>query len=283
MRRLFTTAEAAARGLSSDALRWGDTKGHWRRIETGVYGEGREQPTPLDRARAAVIASRGVAEMTLAGVLYGLDSVPFRGPAIAVSKVGNGRRPGVRRRNLDPNDISVIEGVSCTTPRRTLIDLARVLTDLEWEQALESALRNKLVSVGDFDASREARIRRVLALRPLGAAPTESLLETLMVQLARTIPGLPPPTRQLVLWTDDGVFVARIDLSWPELGLFLELDGQQHLGQPVYDAQRQTAVVAATGWLCGRFTWTQVKRYPRTTARQLADLVDQATRRPLIH
>jgi very-short-patch-repair endonuclease len=126
-------------------------------------------------------------------------------------------------------------------------------------------------------------MRRVLELRPTGAPPTESLLETLMVQLARSIPGLSAPTRQLVVRTEAGVFVARVDLCWPELGLFIELDGQQHLGQPVYDANRETAVVAETGWLCGRFTWHEVVHLPRATARRLAAIVDQARRRPIAH
>ena len=165
-----------------------------------------------------------------------------------------------------------------------MIDLAADLDDLRWEQALESALRRRLVTVDELESllpelgrgriPGTARIRRVLALRPPGAPPTESLLETLMVQLARTVPGLPEPVRQLeVGW-------ARVDLAWPDLGLFVELDGQQHKDQPLYDARRETAVVAATGWLCGRFTWTEVVRFPTSTSRRLAALADQARRRP---
>ena len=75
-----------------------------------------------------------------------------------------------------------------------------------------------------------------------------------------------------------GSFVARVDLSWPELGLFLELDGQHHAGQPVYDARRETAVVARTGWLPGRFTRHEVVVIPTTTARRLTALAEQARR-----
>jgi very-short-patch-repair endonuclease len=103
-----------------------------------------------------------------------------------------------------------------------------------------------------------------------------------MVQLARTVEGLPPPVRQYRVFNEDGRFVARVDLAWPELGIFIELDGQHHEGQPVHDANRETAVVAATGWLCGRFTWTEVFRTPRTTARRLSALVEQARRRPFV-
>ena len=101
-----------------------------------------------------------------------------------------------------------------------------------------------------------------------------------MVQLARTVPDLPDPVRQLDISDEHGQFVARVDLAWPALGLFIELDGQGHKDQPVYDARRETAIVAATGWLCGRFTWTEVVRAPRSTARRLAALAEQARRRP---
>jgi len=102
-----------------------------------------------------------------------------------------------------------------------------------------------------------------------------------MVQLARDIPGLPPPVRQYTVYDEHGELIARVDLCWPHLGLFIELDGQQHPGQPVYDARRETAVVAATGWLVGRFTWYEVVHIPRSTARRLAGLVQQSRRRPL--
>ncbi len=75
--------------------------------------------------------------------------------------------------------------------------------------------------------------------------------------------------------------MARLDLAWCDPGAFLELDGQQHKDQPVYDAHRETAVVATTGWLPGRFTWHEVVHLRRTTGRRLAALLDQARRRPL--
>jgi very-short-patch-repair endonuclease len=100
-----------------------------------------------------------------------------------------------------------------------------------------------------------------------------------MVQLVREVDALPDPIRQQEVVDCHGAFVARVDLCWPDLGLFLELDGQHHESQPVYDARREIAVVAATGWLPGRFTWHEVVRLPNTTKRRLAALADQARRR----
>lgn len=157
--------------------------------------------------------------------------------------------------------------------------------------ANESALHKKLLALPQLEAllpvlsaqrvAGTARIRRVLALRPPGAPPTESALETLMVQLIRTLPDVPEPTRQFWLYDRDGVFVARIDLCWPELGVFIELDGQGHRGQPVYDAIRQSNVTGATGWLCGRFTWKEVNFYPEQTARRVTRIIEQARLRPV--
>ena len=275
MRRLFTTAEAHAQGISRNALAWGVRMGRWHRIERGIYADGPERPSALDRARARVLASGGVSRGNLAGGLHKLDSVQLD------------ERP-TRRGPVSSDRVVVIAGVPSADGLQTLIDLAATLDDDTWEQALESALRKKLTTVDQLSAAVEhprrveaARIRRVLARRPPGAPATGSLLETLAVQLARTVPDLPEPVRQYVVYKD-GVFVARVDLAWPGLGLFLELDGQQHEGQPVYDARRETAVVAATGWLCGRFTWHEIVAIPRTTGRRLAELAEQCRRRPLI-
>jgi very-short-patch-repair endonuclease len=209
------------------------------------------------------MASGGVARGGLAGVLLDLDSVHLDG------------RP-TRRNDIAPQHVIVVAGLPCADAWQTLLDLAAQLDDDTWEQALESALRKHLVALADFDDLPRVpgvrRIRRVLARR--GDVPaTESLLETLAVQLIRSA-DLPDPVRQLRITLADGTFVARVDLCWPHVGVFVELDGQGHKDQPVYDANRQTAVVAATAWLVLRFTWREVNRTPRYVARRIAQALN---------
>jgi hypothetical protein len=210
----------------------------------------------------------------LAGLdLYNATSRRTRAPMLA--------GPAIRR-----------HGVWCASGLQTVVDLAPLLNDSMWEVANESALHKKLFTLPQLEAllsvlsgqrvAGTARIRRVLALRPHGAPPTESALETLMVQLIRTMPEVPEPTRQLWLYDRHNVFVARIDLCWPELGIFIELDGQGHKNEPVYDSIRQTNVAAETGWLCGRFTWKEVVYYPDDAKRRLSRLVEQARLRPVV-
>lgn len=289
MRRMFTTSEARAGGSTDAQLRWGAKTGRWVRAGRGVWAEGPESPTRLERALAATVAARGVASGRLAGVLLGLDGVALTGPDFTVRPGASNRRPGARRRALPPERVIQVGDVPCTDGVQTLVDLGAELSDDRWEQALEAALRQGLVSLDELraalDAARRSRLpggprmRRVLSRRPQGAPPTESLLETLMVQLARRVEGLGDPVRQYVVVDAHGLFVARCDLVWPRRGLFIELDGQHHEGQPLYDANRQTAVAAATGWLCGRFTWHEVVHTPAATARRLAALADRGGER----
>jgi hypothetical protein len=289
MRRLYATEELQRLGLTRSRIAWAVKKGRLSHVIRGVYADGPAKPSALERAVAVVVATDGVAGGTLAGVLLGLDGVKLRGVDVTVEGSRSNQRAGVRRRALPQERIVVVDGVRCTDGLQTLVDLAGVVDDRVWEQALECALRRGMASTDAVKraadaggrAAPAARMRRVLGLRPAGARPTESLLETLMVQLARRVPGLGEPVRQLVVRDEQGEVLARADLAWPELGLFVELDGQQHLGQPAYDARRETAIVAVTGWLCGRFTWDDVTRTPSTTAGRLASLAAHARRRPV--
>jgi hypothetical protein len=285
----FTAAES---GLTRSQLRWGEHLGRWTKVARSTYRYGPEPPSVFDRAIALIVATDAPASGALAGVLHSLDGVELTKAEVTRDANGSHLRDGVRRRTIPPERIVTVAGLPCLDAVQTLVDLAMVLDDLKWEQALESALRKRLTTVAEVAEAAAAvepgragppggsRVRRVLALRPPDAAPTESLLETLALQLARTVPGLGEPVRQFVVYDRYGNFVARVDLAWPELGLFIELDGMHHAGQPLYDARRETAVIAATGWLVARFTWDEIVRNPRATARRLAELAAQARRRP---
>ena len=258
MRRPFTSAEARERGITRSAIRWGIRTGRYQQLARGVFIKGSEPPTPVELAMASVMAARGVAAFSLAGILYGLDGIelcePFRANRKAV----------------------MVDGYRCADARETLIDLARVLDDLKWEQAFESALRKKLVSFADFNHVCNKRVRRVLELRG-DVPPTGSILETYMTQLIRRAPELPAPERQVEVFHPSGTFAGRPDLVWRDPGLFVELDGRQHATQRVYDARRETSVVVATGWLPARFTWYEVVHLPNTTLRRLVDLFELAS------
>jgi very-short-patch-repair endonuclease len=288
MRSLYFTA--ADSGMTRAQLRHAESKGTIVRVGRAIYRHGGESVTTLDRCLALVVATDGVASGSVAGTLHGLDAVTLVHPDVSLAPNSSHKRSGVRRRALI-GEVVDIGGIRCASALQTLVDLAATLDDDRWEQALESALRLRLTTVAEIEkwlpelgrrrTPGVSRIKRVLALRPTGAPPTGSILETMFVQLRRRVPGSTEPVRQFEVRNRWDEFVAFVDLCWPELGLFIELDGQHHAGQPVHDARRETAVIAATGWLVGRFTWDEVTRHPAATARRLAELIEQARRRPL--
>ena len=288
MRRIYTTQELLRLGMTEDGIRWAVKKGRLSRIVTGAYGEGRGRPSALERAVALVKATGGVACGCLAGTLLDVDGITLKGPDVAVAPGSSSSRQGVRRRVLPRERVIVVDGIPCTDGLQTLIDLADAVDDSVWEQALECVLRRRWATVEQVtEAARGSgagaqRMRRVLSQRPRGAPPTESLLETRMLQLARRVPGLPPPVRQYEVRDRSGHVRARLDLAWPDLGMFVELDGQHHRDQPVADARRETEVVALTGWLCSRFTWDDVHRRPHTSIGRLAAMAAHARRRPAV-
>lgn len=288
MRSLYFTA--AESGMTRAQLRHGESKGKFRKVMRATYRFGSDPVTLFDHCLALVVATGGTASGSVAGVLLGFDSVELRAPDVTLPPSSTNRHSRIRRRELLGSVVD-IGGIPTASALQTLIDLAGETDDDSWEQMLESALRRRLTSIAELEAvlpelSRRrtpgtARIRRVLARRPPSAPPTGSLLETLFVQLRRRVPGSTEPQRQVEVRNEYGETVAFVDFAWPELGIFIELDGQHHLGQPVHDARRETAVVAATGWLVGRFTWDEIVRHPVATARRLEELLRQAAARPL--
>lgn len=279
------------RDLTRGQLRAGLASGAWVSTGYDAYRTGGAPASPLDRALGVAVATDGVVSGRLAALLHQLDAGGSAVVDVTVDRTASTARAGLRHRLLCPERIVEVAGFRCTDGLQTLVDLSHRLPDDSWEQALESTLRKGLATVpalieelphlGRQRIRGTRRIRRVLLQRADGAPPTESLLETLMVQIARLVPDLPPPLRQVDVFNRWGDFVARVDLAWPELGIFIELDGQHHAGQPVYDANRETAVVAATGWLCGRFTWTECTTHRLATARRLAAIAVQARNRPM--
>ena len=242
------------------------------RIVRGVYGEGSKPPTPLDVQRATALVTGGVCDAVFTAQLQDWDGVRRWGPRVLVT--GSAKRGWTRRVNALPTDTVDVGQVRCLPAAVALRQLASVLDDIHWEQALEFCLRKQLVTPSEVAEWQHARVRRVIKLRGgLLIAPTESLLETLAVQLIRLDPRIPTPTRQLAIYDDEGNFVGRPDLCWPALGIFLELDGQGHENQPVYDAVRQNRIVMKTGWRPCRLTWEQVHDYPEATLRDIAALV----------
>ncbi|GAB3128089.1 hypothetical protein GCM10027056_28810 [Glaciibacter psychrotolerans] len=166
------------------------------------------------------------------------------------------------RLSLQPGDLVTWNGMRLTSPSRTWLDLATVLTPPDLVAAGDFLVRRRhgVVSVADLqDAAarfggRRGRttFRAALPLLRDGAeSRRESLLRVIIVQA-----GLPEPLCNLNVYAPDGRFIARPDLLYPRYKVIVEYHGDQHrtdLRQWRRDIQRN-GDLEDHGWKIVQFT-----------------------------
>jgi very-short-patch-repair endonuclease len=147
------------------------------------------------------------------------------------------------------------------------------------ERGLECGLRRGDITVAEAYALAkrlQGRGRRgpgvlleVVDRRPPGAPPTESDLETCLLQLSRRA-GMSEPERQWELRANGRIY--RLDFAWPDCRFALEGDGAEtHATRRalVGDLRRQNQIVM--GWLILRFAWEDVYLDAELTCQVIRD------------
>lgn len=184
------------------------------------------------RARAALrIAPDGalLAGPTAAELMGGV--VP-RDPRVHLRlPSGRMRVPGIESGRLTTRARATISGLPVTTAEDTFVDLARHLDLVDLVVLGDSLVRRRRTTPGALvKAARTASARhRSLATRAASLvrsgvdSPMESRLRLLLV-----LAGLPEPVVNHIDSDDEGRWVRRYDLSYPELRLAIEYDGRQH-------------------------------------------------------
>ena len=272
---LFTYQQALG-NMTLRALERGTQPGRrWERVAPHVY---RVLATPADWRQPLMAALLWAGEPAVlshrsAAAVLGLDGVERGWVEFSTTK---STRPPNRwiRYQRAVRAAEAVGPLRVNTGVRTLHDLAEVLDDDRLEWVLESALRARLVSLDELTGA-SAGLGRVLVRRPRGAPPTGSILETRFLQLARTV-DVPPLERQLRVEVNDRC--RRLDLAWPEIGVFIEIDGRWHdeaAAQP-YDRHRQNEVIGLLGWRPFRVGSDDIVRRSRYTARRLEDFYRRA-------
>ncbi|HUS62639.1 MAG TPA: hypothetical protein VMY34_10615, partial [Acidimicrobiales bacterium] len=184
------------------------------------------------------------------------------------------RSPGVivhRSGDLVEEHVTEVNGIPCTGPLRTLLDLGAVERWPVVADAFERGLQSGSVTLLGAEwmltkVSRRGRrgcgvFRRVLDTRALKvASPHPGLLEP---RMARLLVGLASPEYQYKV-IHRGRFVAQVDFGYPEWREAFEVDGFESHGTPdamTRDFERDHALRAA-GWAVTHFSWNQVVRRP---------------------
>ena len=269
---VVTRAQLVAVGVSAAELRSRMRRGSLIRVHRGVYRVGHVAPSVEARYLAAVWAGGegallcGLAAGWLLG-LVGSGSAP-RAEVVARSER---RIEGVRVRRcrgLDRRDAFLWRGVPVTSPARTMVDLASVLSADALAYAFHEAGIRHHLTPDHVEAvlARRARVRGAKQLRAVihGDAPlTLSALERRFRRLLRANGlALPQSNRRV-----DGRL---IDCRWPERRLTVEIDGYRyHRSRYAWELDRRREREArARGDDFRRFTYTDVTQ-PAALLREL--------------
>jgi very-short-patch-repair endonuclease len=173
------------------------------------------------------------------------------------------RRAGIRvhrATTLAAEDATTVDGIPITTPARTLVDLAAVLSARELERAVARAERRRLVTGDQLSALVAAHrgrpgiatLSRVIAQEG-GVAFTRSRLESLFADAVRRF-GLPVPA------FNQRVAGHELDCYWPDARMAVELDGAAyHASWKSHENdRRRDADLSAAGIHVVRVTWRQL-------------------------
>ncbi len=204
-------------GLSVHAVQKRVAAGRLHRIHRGVYAVGHPKLTVRGRWMAAVLACGpgAVVSHRTAGALSGLRFTQrWRIDVIAPKRRGR-KLHGIDVHSgatLRPHDITVVDGIPCTSVARTLLDLAEIIRPSELEQAVDRAHTLELFDLTAIDEllSRSNGRRGARALRSAIRAyqPTlsRSELERRFFRLCAKA-GVPRPTQNLWLGDHEHDFV----------------------------------------------------------------------------
>jgi very-short-patch-repair endonuclease len=277
----FTTTQAEALGADGGWLARQRRDRRIDRIFRGAHGVIGLLDDWTVTAAAQLVQPRAVAGGSAAAKLHGFDGLDEWRPELLVPK--NRVRGLVTRQvsDLVVPEIVVVDGLRCTDPVRTLVDWAAHVDDEHVERAMEFVLRHdpsararlvdRATALSRPGKSGPARVLRVESRLP--ERRTESDLETVYWQLLARF-GIPLPERQHPV----GRF--RLDLAWPDLKVFAELDGYgTHSSWEAFvnDRHRQNDVVI-DGWVPLRFADSDVRRFPQRTAHKTSQLLERRRR-----
>lgn len=229
-----------------------------------------------------------------AAALHGFDGFELTGPFdLVVPRERNVRRLGHRvhsTSHLDLIDRARVGRFRCTSPARTLIDLARTHDHDQLMVGFDSGLRDGQFSEGLVH-------RRIVALRSAGRFGIPKLLEAIEDHeigrgahsfLERRFlalineAGLPVPATQEVL-TRAVDRLVRVDFSFPATNIVVETLGYRYHRtntQITRDAERMNALTQA-GWAVYQFTYEQVMNEAAAVINTLRSALADALPRPI--
>lgn len=255
---LITHAALAANGITPNEIRAKVQAGELTRVRRGIYDVVTalgvvDDHLRLLRATVTAVHETNVVSHLSAAVMHGIPVQTHLLGRVWMTRrsAGHGRSTrlvAVRNTALDDDETMQLDGLTVTTPGRTVADLART-QPYEWgviacDAALRSGVHPDVIRTSLVRHPRLRGIPRASAALTFADPRSESPAESLSrVSMARA--GLPPPVLQSELFNRDGEFVARPDFTWPEAHLVGEVDGKWKYGQLLRPGQSPEDAIMA--------------------------------------
>ncbi len=164
------------------------------------------------------------------------------------------KRAGIPHRSPLPRpDRCKVGNIPCTTPARTLVDCAALVSLDALCDLVDTALYRGLTTVGKVRAAIQRAGRNRKGTRQLEEAlvvwddvirPGSPAEARVLRWLSRN--GFPVPERQYAIENEDGEVVAKGDFVWPDPMVLMEYDGEEFHGPRRWklDDEREGKVVA---------------------------------------
>lgn len=294
--------ELLAAGYDGSAIARMRRSGALHRLRHGAYVEGalwRDLDAAGRRrlvARATLRSARSPAVLAGPSAADELQAPVWdMGEEVHITRLDGkaGRREaGVvqHRGAMRVGDLTIRGGIPLTSGTRTALDMIAIA---EPEHALVTI--NGLVRAGE--TSVELLKQRLAGMKAdpfsLDAPIVLGLVEPLCESAGETRTlmlcwrqHLPRPIPQYEVRDATGRLVARVDFAWPELGVFLEFDGNEKYhryrrpGESISDMvlrekERERLVCGITSWRCIRIVWADLRHPQRTAGRIRSTIAGQ--------
>ena len=273
----FARWQVLAHGGDDKLIERRCSAGSWIRVRPGVYVVAGLPPSRTTELWAAwlEVGPHAIRSHECAAEAWGLGPVET-GRFVFITHHGDHHKIRDVRvhqlKDLRTHHTTSLEGLPTTTPSRTVVDLAAVVSFERLKRIVENGAIERIttddeIAVVLHEIARPGKrgvkkLLRVLALRAPGDPVSDSELERLLLTALRDA-GLPQPVPQFSHpGRDPGR--GRVDFAYPEARVVLEADGRRW-HQRIADIKRDRArdnEAARAGWLTMRFMHEELRSDP---------------------
>lgn len=267
LHRPFTTAQAAAAGVTRAVLRRLLRDHYVRRMLKGVFVAAQVPDSLMLRAQAlnlAVPKHAVVCDWTAVWLYTGVlpPNQHLEVPPVSLFLPrGRGRLRNdlclSGERSFGTNDLVTVEGLTVTAPIRTAWDIGRLV-----HRDLAIGALDALLRMGDFSFDellegverfrKQRGVVQLRALAPLADPRAQSTAESVLRLRWRDLPSLPPPEPQVPIVDEHGREVFYLDLGVRDLRFAVEYDGEEFHSSDEdvdHDRRRRRWIEENHGWI----------------------------------